>query len=250
MQIKENGCGMNQAVISVAKNLINLVYPLRCAYCEVDLDPGDGSGVCGFCLSMIRRNPKPHCISCGRSVWSEGVLCGDCGKKRFRFNKAYSACLYESVLKELIHQFKYKGKISLGRVLSKLMIDFAKENPGMMEGINAVSFVPLKDPILMPREFNQSRILAVNIAAGFGLPVVNSLKKTRRTGRQNELSRKERLVNLREAFRVKDGAGISNLKVLLIDDVMTTGATLDECTYALLKGGAKEVRCFTLARGI
>jgi len=113
-----------------------------------------------------------------------------------------------------------------------------------------VAAVPLHRSRLKEREFNQSLIIADKIAKDLGLPVSNTLEKTKKTRYQNELSKSERLMNLKGAFKVCDSAGICGKNVLLIDDVMTTGATLSECALALLSGGAKKVTCFTLARGI
>lgn len=216
---------MGQVIVSVAKNLVNLIYPLRCAACGKSLDPLDEFGVCRPCLSQIRQNPK-------------------------RSSRTYSACLYEGPIKELIHLFKYKGKISLAKVLSKLMIDFIKENSEIINGIDIITFVPIQPRRLKDRGFNQSRVLALNLSREFGIPVIDCLKKTLSTRPQNELTRDERLKNLKDAFKIRGRLNVKGHAILLIDDVMTTGATLSECSKALSDGGALRVRCLTLARGI
>ena len=163
---------------------------------------------------------------------------------------AYSACLYEGPLKEIIHSFKYKKRISLAKIVSKFMIDFISENGEVLEGIDIITFVPLKNDRLRERGFNQSKVLAFNISKEFGIPLLDALQKTRATRPQNELSRDERLANLDGAFKVKGDVELNNARMLLIDDVMTTGATLSECSKILLDAGALEVRCLALARGI
>ena len=154
-------------------------------------------------------------------------------------------------MKELVHKFKYNGKISLAATLSGLIGDFLRGNDELVAGIDSITFVPLESGRLRKRGFNQSKILAVEISRRYAIPIVDCLEKKNLTRHQNELSRDDRLVNLSGAFRVKNNAGtIKGAAMLLLDDVMTTGATLNECAKALLSAGAKEVRCLTLARGL
>ena len=231
----------------IAQNFINMIYPLRCLACGKDIEALDGIRVCGLCLSKIRCNPKPHCVSCGRPVGSASGLCPGCRRVKFHFDRAFSAYLYEDTLKELIHLFKYNSKFSLGPVLSHLLIDFARENCEIIDGADIITYVPLHDKRLREREFNQSKILAAHLASEFKMPLSDALKKTRLTKHQNELPKEARLTNLCGAFSVTCDT-VAGKKILLIDDVMTTGATLNECAKALLDSGAERVRCLTLAR--
>lgn len=239
-----------QKVAEVARHFINLIYPLHCAICKKTLGGLDEFGVCGFCISEIRPNPKPYCGSCGRSLQNTLKLCRECQKKRFHFDRAYSACLYEGALKDLVHLFKYSGRLSLASLLSKLMIDYIKENGEIINGIDLVTYVPLSGGgVFRKREFNQSGLLASKLSDEFDIAIADILKKAKRTRPQNELSRDERLVNLKGVFTVRGRRALGN-EILLIDDVMTTGATLDECSKVLLASGARKVRCLTLARGL
>ena len=181
---------------------------------------------------------------------SSGELCAECKRSGFSFDRAWSACLYEGVLKDLIHLFKYKGKLALSGILSEKLVAFIKDNMEVVDGVDYVTFVPVYNGWLNDREYNQSGILAAAISAEFRVPILKAAEKTFRTRRQNELSRDERLTNLNGAFKVRDDLRVEGLKLLLVDDVMTTGATLNECAKALKAAGAKEVRCLTLARGI
>jgi ComF family protein len=154
------------------------------------------------------------------------------------------------VVRELVHGFKYSGKRSMSGFLSGLMAGPVNDDPGIIKGIGAVTFVPLHRTGMARRGFNQSELLANGFAARFSLPVLGVLEKKRRTKNQNELSRIDRLRNLKGVFSVKkDADDIKGCSLLLIDDVMTTGATLSECARVLKESGAKEVRCLTLARG-
>lgn len=169
------------------------------------------------------------------------------------FSAAYSACLYEGPLKELIHKFKYNNRRMLSGVFTGIMLDFIKDVPEIIEGAGAITFVPLHKKRALTRAFNQSELLAELVGRKLGIPVISCLEKTRVTKNQNELSREERLVNLENVFRIKpniESEAVEGADMLIIDDVMTTGATLNEASRALIDRGAKSVRCLTLARGI
>ncbi len=220
-----------QAVKVIAKNFLNLFYPLHCLGCQTPLEAMNEPHLCGRCISSINRNAMPP------------FELGDLPVK------AYSACLYDGALKELVHRFKYKGKTVLAGIFSKLMIDYIKDNPEIAE-VDLVTVVPLHKERLREREFNQSLLLAGPVSKEYSLLLANTLEKTRRTRYQNELSKSERLENLDGAFTLSPGAQIKDKNILLVDDIMTTGSTLEECAKALLSGGAKSVTSFTLARGI
>lgn len=220
-----------QAVKIIARNFINLLYPLHCLGCQKPVEAENSFHLCGKCAASIKYNAMPPF-----------ELEPGC-------TKAYSACLYDGVLKDLIHLFKYRGKTVLSKVFSKLMIDYIKDNPEIKD-VDMLTVVPLHKKRLREREFNQSLLLANPICETFIIPSKNALEKTRSTKYQNELLKSERLINLKGAFNVREKNDINNKKILLIDDVMTTGATLSECADTLLKNGAKSVTCFTLARGI
>ncbi len=236
-------------IATVAKSLIGLLYPAQCLACGSGLEALDNAGICPSCRTKIRRNPKPHCKSCGRSIDDRSGLCAECARTKFHFERAWSAYLYEGVLKDLVHLFKYSGRLSLARAFSDLLFDFINENPEILDGIDAITYVPLQAGNLRRRGFNQSKVLGARISARYDIPLLDLLTKSRATRCQNELSREERLDNLKGAFRSR-GGNLKEKTLLLIDDVMTTGSTLNECSKTLLGSGAKNVRCLTLARGI
>lgn len=237
-------------LISITKGLLNLAYPQHCALCLKPLEPARTTCVCESCFSQIKRNPEPHCPLCGRPIEdAKSSCCPECKKTTFCFERAYSACLYEGVLRDLIHLFKYKGRLSLAQPLSGLMADYVRDNPCILKDIDGITFVPIHSSRMRQREFNQSRTLAMKLSEKFGLPLYDYLYKSTRTRSQNELSRNERFTNVRDSFSLRSYAEIAGQSFLLIDDVMTTGATLNECARILLRSGARRVRCLTLARG-
>jgi len=237
-------------IASLTKNFINLIYPLHCASCRKPLDPENDSSICGHCIGLIKPNPSPYCIYCGRSVDMAGCACDDCLENKPAFSRALSACLYDGKLKELILQFKYKGKMALSGDLSGLISDFLYSNSDILEGVDMITFVPICRDRMIKRGFNQSKILAKRLSDSYGIPMADCIEKTASTKNQNELSRQERLSNLKGAFRAKSAVNLTGLTILIVDDVMTTGATLNECAIALSKSGAGSVRCITLARGL
>ncbi|MDP3791353.1 MAG: ComF family protein [Candidatus Omnitrophota bacterium] len=220
-----------QELKTIAKNFINLFYPLHCLGCAKQLDALNKFHLCGQCIGSIKCNAMPPF-----ELETSSVI-------------AYSACLYEGITKDLIHSFKYKGKTALTGIFAKIMINYIRENPEITE-VDMITAVPLHKARLKEREFNQSLLLANKIAKEFSMPIKHTLEKTVKTRYQNELSKSDRLVNLKNAFRVYKNTNISGKSILLIDDVMTTGATLNECAGILLSGDAKRVTCLTLARGI
>lgn len=220
-----------QELKAIAKNFINLFYPLHCLSCNKQLDALNEFCICSQCEASIKPNAMPPF-----ELEIPSVM-------------AYSACLYEGAIKELIHKFKYSGRTALVNVFAKLMIGCIKENPEIVI-VDLITAVPLHKSRLREREFNQSLLLANKIAGEFNIPLKHALEKTIKTMYQNELTKIERRTNLKNAFKACRHAEINEKNILLIDDVMTTGATLNECAYTLLAGGAKKVTCLTLARGI
>ncbi len=231
-------------------DVLNLVYPLRCLVCDEPLEAADEYRLCKRCVDEIRPNPKPWCPRCGRSVWRVDLLCPECRRTRYNFERTYSGYLYDGVLKECIHLFKYEGAQVLSRVLSVLMVRFIRSNPQIIDGIDAVLPVPLHRKRLRQREYNQSAMLASSVSKEFKLPFLDAVVKQRSTLPQNALNKEQRRHNVQGAFVARQGQAAAGRTILIVDDVFTTGSTIDECSRALLDAGAYRVRAVTLARGI
>lgn len=191
----------------------------------------------------------PFCKKCGKSIFDANGLCSECRRNSFYFKKAYSVCLYEGIIKDCIHKFKYGGNLKLASDLSKIMIDFANKYLEI-NTFDTVIPVPLSNTRQRQRQFNQADILAKSLARYFNFPLCSyNLIKTKNTSSQTGLPKTERVKNLKEAFKVKRADLIQNKNILLIDDVFTTGATVNECSKTLAEAGAKEVYVLTLSRG-
>jgi len=236
----------------IVKGLIDLIFPPLCAFCGTPLTEDDQGEICPGCLGNIRFISLPICPTCGLPFpmeVAEDHLCGQCLRGQWHFGSARAFGLYEGTIREAIHLLKYGRKSFLAKPLVGLLdrgypfIDY--------ESYDLLVPVPLHRKRLRERGFNQALALGRAIGRKEGVPWTGSaLKKTRWSSPQIHLSPKEREENVRGSFAVVDGGEIRGKRILVIDDVMTTGSTVNECARVLLKAGAGKVDVFTLARAI
>ncbi len=234
-----------------------MIYPPRCPACGSLLGPSvsdeGGLGLCPACLPSLMPIRSPFCSKCGVPL-PEGPpgerLCETCLRNPPAFAAARACFLYEGAALEIIHRFKYGGLPHLAEVLGPPLAALARRVlPAGIEGVAAA--VPLHPRKLRERGFNQSLILARYVA---GLPGLTldpfCLNRVRDTPRQVDLGRDERRRNVRNAFEAREGRLIRDREVVLVDDVSTTGSTLDSCARALLAAGASRVYCLSSARAV
>ncbi len=232
--------------------IADIVYPKTCLACGRQLKETTcvDNLVCIECWGKIKRNPPPFCRSCGRHLEKPVTMniCPACVRRQLHFDRAFSPCAYEGVIKELIHAFKYKGKDYLGPTLTRLMIEFIDEYALPMDLLDLIIPVPLHKTRLREREFNQAQILSGHIARRFNKKVSdNNLRRMRLTKTQTGLETGERLLNVKGSFMADKSGDIKGKNILLVDDVLTTGATCSEAAYALKDAGAGIVFVLTLA---
>ena len=153
------------------------------------------------------------------------------------------------VIRELIHRLKYNREIWIVKTLGRILVQGLEDVRFSGQDFDAIVPVPLHQKRLREREFNQAALLAGQLSRASGLPVRDVLVRSRYTGTQTALDRAERRQNLRNAFSLRKNADVTDQNLLLIDDVLTTGSTLDACAAILLEQGAESVRALTLARG-
>jgi ComF family protein len=243
--------------VNVFRNLIDLIYPPRCPVCQAFLEgkraaeSGRELPICEACFSSFIRITSPLCPVCGRPFAAGNEndhVCEDCLRKRPFFEKARGPYLYEGSLLNAIHEFKYGEKTYLARPLGLLLSSFAR---AWLHGRRnlLVMPVPLHPKRLRQRGFNQSLLLAKQVAAGLDADLdFLSLKRIRYTQPQTELGSEERKKNVRRAFAVSNREAVKGRAVLLVDDVATTGSTLNECARTLRRAGCRQVFCLVLAR--
>ena len=234
------------------RGLKDIIYPKTCLACKNKLDKQDENEfICGHCWGKIIKNAPPFCNSCGRQLKKNNFaksICPKCLKAKLHFDRAFSPCVYDGVIKELIHEFKYNGKVYLGKTLSRLLIDFIVEFDLPVTYLDCVIPMPLHKTRLREREFNQAQVLSQYIADEFNLAILNdTLLRYRYTKTQTELVLSKRIINVADSFSVEKPEKISGKNILLIDDVMTTGATSSEAARSLKESGANIVFVLTLA---
>lgn len=233
--------------------LINMLLPKSCAVCRKKLnDNAIDSLICQDCWGKIKNSAPPFCTRCGRHIdkSSNIKICPRCRRNDLTFDRAFSPCLYDGVLKELIHKFKYQNKDYLGRSLSRLMIDFIRDYELPVGFINAVIPIPLHERKMREREFNQSLVLGEAIAKEFNIELLDDgLCRVKDTASQADLADKERWANIKDCFAVdmKNRNKLKGRNLLLVDDILTTGATCSEAASTLKNAGAGVVFVLTLA---
>ena len=232
--------------------LIDIVWPKKCLACKDRLGKNPAEEyICGKCWEGIPKNIPPFCGHCGRHLdtkSSSGNICAKCIEQPLSFDRAFSPCAYTGVVKELIHEFKYKNKPYLGKPLSKIMIDFIKEYNLPFFYADLIVPIPLHHTRLREREFNQAEILSRHIAEELSLNLAPEvLLKKRLTRSQVDLKDKERFANVAGSFSVNPKASVRGKNILLVDDVLTTGATTSAAASVLKNAGAHIVFTLTLA---
>ena len=205
-----------------------------------------------FLNSILDLIFPPRCEVCRKS--SQEALCQDCFIK-IKFMKPhlgiYSASTYDGPLKEAIQRFKFKNRKRLAEPLGLLLVKYLSHSPGLnMKELDLIVPVPLHRNRLKERGFNQVELLVKKLAQYFEIPVVPALERTRHTKAQFDLARHERFPNIKGAFAVKPYISVLNKRVLLVDDIYTTGATIAECSLGLKQAGAKRVEILTLSRAV
>jgi ComF family protein len=233
--------------------LTELLFPTLCLSCNKVLLERSGHPFCPDCYAGIRFIAAPLCPVCGIPYPAEESpdhVCGDCLLKKRHIGSARSLGIYESVLHDVIHAFKYGGNLTLGEQLGRLMAEHTYPSFRIRD-YTLILPVPLHSRRLRQRGFNQSVILAREISRRHGVAMdFRTLRRIVDTESQAGLKKEERRSNIRKAFNLKDPERIRGQKILLVDDVYTTGSTLSECAKTLLKEGAEAVGALTLARAI
>ncbi|TAN41160.1 MAG: ComF family protein [Nitrospirae bacterium] len=227
--------------------VINILFPSACPVCKNDSDGFLHAPFCASCWAKIEPYKGPACPVCGEpAVSGHASVCGHCIKNKQPFTKVFFYGIYDGVLKEAIHRFKFCGTRRLGNPLGAFLLQAVLERT-TMQNIDCIVPVPMHKTGLIERGFNQTAALAAVISEKTGTPLLNNaLVKNRITRPQYELDRDERQKNLKGAF--SSSGTINGLRVLLVDDVVTTGATVRECAKTLRKKGAADVCIAALAR--
>lgn len=231
-----------------------LLLPSDCTTCNQPLTDDPTPFFCRQCWEHIRPLQGPACPRCHRPFASTAATahsptheCHDCRARVPHYSQVWAAYAYTPPLQDAIALFKYRGKVALAGSLGTLL---ARSLPGNLN-IDLLMPVPLHPNRLRQREFNQSLLLADRISPVLQRPVsYQNLIRTIDTDPQVMLPRSARLRNLRKAFDLRAPQEVLGKRILLIDDVFTTGTTVNECAGVLLEAGALEVAVLALARSV
>ena len=217
--------------------LADMFYPQRCVSCE----RRSSDVLCRACFEALPRVGHPVCGRCGLPTAFANFVCEECKNVDFGFESAKAALKYEGVGKKIVHALKYRGyKQVVDRLATPLMLQALGD-----DHFDAVVPVPLHRARLRNRGFNQAELLARGVAQKLNASVSDTLEVVRSTRDQVELSAAQRRANVAGAYRAKDPL---HGRLLLIDDVFTTGATMNACALSLVGAGAKEVHALSLCR--
>lgn len=235
------------------KALLDILFPPLCHCCKAFIPGHAEIHICPDCREKIRTVTSPLCPVCGLPHAREGGidhLCGTCLTKPRPFERARAAVGFDGPVQDLVHRFKYGKKAHLSRPLGLLASRFP-ENFRTDAAADLIVPVPLHDRRLRARGFNQSQLLGAVVAKEWGIPLsVDNLRRLRWTEPQTGLAAAERERNVRNAFGVARPEQFDGKRLLLVDDVYTTGSTVTECARALKRAGAREVSVLTVARAL
>jgi len=224
----------------------------RCLVCGVVRDHDMGlDTMCPACLEKIKIRRRGFCPGCAKIYTLEQAspyYCLDCRTRPFPWSGLGFFGPYQDRLRELILCFKFNGDLGLGRVLGNMLVQAGDYHGGIKADM--VIPVPMHESKLKKRGFNQSLELARIFSASTGRKLQpRAMAKKKPTAAQSSLNRKERMKELKGAFEADSGV-VRGQSILLVDDIYTTGSTLEECTKTLIKAGASRVQVLFLARGV
>lgn len=230
--------------------LLHALLPAPCLGCAAPLPvAGTSLGLCLPCRSRLRPLPAGSCAACGHPLPAAGLpagwCCRACREEPPAFDRLLALWSYEEPLSAVIRAFKFRRLDYLGRHLGEAL---AERFAGELAEIDLVVPVPLHWRRRLHRGYNQAERIASALATRLGLPLASVLRRARATAPQSQLGRAARVANLRRAFRVPRPARVDGLHLLLVDDVATTGATLEAAAAILKKSGAAAVTALTAGR--
>ncbi len=230
---------------------LNLLFPPRCVLCGVHVE--QAHTLCYGCFDQLHMITPPACALCGHPFAHDqgiGAQCGQCLSSPPPYDKGWSVWRYDEHSRGLVTRLKYGDRTDLAPFCGRLM---AQHGQALLAGADLLMPVPLHWRRMIARRFNQSLLLAREIERKTGVPLLaDGLKRVRHTVPQTGLSQSDRLQNVKNVFSVNPAyaGSLTGKTVVLIDDVMTTGATVEACCHALRKDGVGRIHVLTLARRI
>jgi ComF family protein len=237
------------AQLDPLRALLSLLYPPLCVVCAADVAPD--AYLCLGCQKKALRIEPPFCAQCSEPFAGDitgPFRCANCADRTLHFEAAVSVYRGRGLVRKLVHNFKYGRQFHLRHLLADWLGETLDDARLRGRRFDCLVPVPLHPARERARGFNQAHLLAELLAESSGLPLVSAIERIRYTTTQTAFDRAERMENLRNAFRLRKKMDVRGSRVLLIDDVLTTGSTLSECARVLKKAGALCVYAATAAR--
>ncbi len=233
------------------RRVLDFVFPQNCISCDGKIQE---YFLCASCRDDIGFIRQPYCFQCGvpadlsYAYPHEEFVCGVCRQSPYQFDQARSMGFYDTVLRTTIHHFKYRRQMGVLPEMDRLLEKYFEENSGFCQDFT-VSPVPLHFNKMKERGFDQAFLIARQVARILKLPLEGGLlRRVKATNPQATMTRVERAHNIKGAFEINHPDLVVKKNILLVDDVFTTGATVDEAAKMLKKNGAGKVYVFTLGR--
>ena len=234
-------------ISKIKQSIINAFYPrhIKCVCCKNELSHKNVYDMCEECYSALPFIRNHYCNKCGLQFEKDGTgICLNCKSTNFNFELARSAVTFDKAVIPLIHRFKYAKYKFLAEPLSYLMYDTLLIQNWKFD---LICYIPLYLKRERNRGYNQSHELAKHLSNLTEKPIFDNIVRLRDTPTQTQLSKRERLENVKDCFKVNNRKQIKNLNILLIDDVFTTGSTSNEICKELKSAGANKIYVLTVA---
>ncbi|HIT61992.1 MAG TPA: ComF family protein [Candidatus Caccovivens faecavium] len=214
------------------ENFLRLIFPpdIKCIFCGRDINHFYERPFCDSCGKTLSFNIGNRCRICDEPIENEAIVCDNCQRRKHYFKHAYCPLVYKDKVRENILSYKIDNKRYLALGYALLIVKYIGED---IKNFDLITYVPMTRTRKKERSFNQAKLLAEEIGKIANLPVVECLKKNYDTKAQKELNYVERLDNIKNIFSVVDKDKIKNKNILLVDDIITTCATVDACAKEL-----------------
>ena len=225
--------------------ILDLIYPARCPVCDNAAPYGEK--ICLSCMKSLKALGYPWCEKCGKKLSSGTGICNDCKTREHSFERCRSVFEYPCISKA-VYRFKYMGRREYASFFAESSVKVLGDYIALAEP-DMIACVPLSDKKMLKRGYNQAGDYAKEISKLTDIPFCHSaLKRVKNTAPMKLLSPSERQKNLKNAFKSGQNV-VKSKRILLVDDIYTTGATMDACAKVLIEAGAESVFCMTLASG-
>lgn len=220
-------------------NIFDWIYPPHCIFCHniIPINNYNNIDICDMCVENLPFMKEPTCNKCGITIDDEKKFCVKCSKNEPLYNKGWISLEYDDMVKEAIYRFKYGNCPQYSKTLSYIMYSTLEYKDIKNYDIDLIVPVPIHKNRYKKRGYNQAELLSKELSNKLNIPWKNVMLRTKDTKPQSSLSPKERNNNIKDAFEIYDIKNIRNKKILIIDDIYTTGSTIDACTNTLIDTG-------------